>query len=261
MNHQRGFTLVEMIMAIVITGIVAGMVAVFIARPVQGYVDSVRRAGLTDMADLALKRMSLEIRNAVPNTIPPISGSTSIQFLPSRGGGRYCSDIAPDSCTNRLTTASGNSFDVLGPMPTASKDDQIVIFNTGQSSLDVYESPNGNCGNINVDPAAKTLTYDAKAFPLLPEYHRFSIAPKSGPVKFSCSSGTQLQRTVGAATFCGITPAVSAPTVLVSADSVSCSFSYTTVSKDHGLLSLSLTLTNSGESVTLMQQIHVNNLP
>jgi MSHA biogenesis protein MshO len=260
MNRQRGFTLVEMIMAIVITGIVAGMVAVFIARPVQGYVDSVRRAGLTDLADLALKRMSLEIRNAVPNTIPPISGSSSVQFLPSSGGGRYCSDIAPDSCVNRLTTASGSSFDVLGPMPTAKKDDQIVIFNTGQSGLDVYESPNGNCGNINVDPVAKTLTYDTKAFPILPEYHRFSIAPSSGPVRFGCTA-TQLQRTVGVATFCGITPTALAPTVLASADSVDCHFSYTPVSKDHGLLSLKLTLTNSGESVTLMQQIHVNNLP
>jgi MSHA biogenesis protein MshO len=39
-----GFTLIEMIMVIVITGILAGMVAVFIAKPVEGYADSVRRA-------------------------------------------------------------------------------------------------------------------------------------------------------------------------------------------------------------------------
>ena len=35
-NNSRGFTLVEAIVVIVITGIIAGMVAVFIRSPVDG---------------------------------------------------------------------------------------------------------------------------------------------------------------------------------------------------------------------------------
>ncbi|MFA6270798.1 MAG: type II secretion system protein, partial [Candidatus Paceibacterota bacterium] len=66
---SAGFTLVEAVVAIVITGILAGIVAVFIASPVQGYVDSVRRAELTDAADVALRRMMRDIRLALPNSL------------------------------------------------------------------------------------------------------------------------------------------------------------------------------------------------
>ncbi|NCN89388.1 MAG: prepilin-type N-terminal cleavage/methylation domain-containing protein, partial [Gallionella sp.] len=55
---QRGFTLIEMIVVIVITGIIAGIVAIFIKAPVQGYVDSARRAELTDIADTAVRRLA-----------------------------------------------------------------------------------------------------------------------------------------------------------------------------------------------------------
>ena len=43
-RRPRGFTLVEMIIVIVITGIIGGIVAIFLRAPVQGYVDSARRA-------------------------------------------------------------------------------------------------------------------------------------------------------------------------------------------------------------------------
>ena len=54
---MAGFTLVEAIIVIVITGILAAIVAVFIRAPVDGYFDSVRRAELTDTADVALRRL------------------------------------------------------------------------------------------------------------------------------------------------------------------------------------------------------------
>ncbi len=41
-RQQRGFTLVEAIMVITITGILAAMVAIFIRAPIDAYVDSAR---------------------------------------------------------------------------------------------------------------------------------------------------------------------------------------------------------------------------
>ena len=60
--RARGFTLVEMIIVIVITGIIGAMVAVFIRVPVQGYVDVAARAALADTADTATRRLTRDVR-------------------------------------------------------------------------------------------------------------------------------------------------------------------------------------------------------
>lgn len=270
MRTIRGFTLIEMIIAIVITGIIAGMVAVFIVKPVQGYLDTVRRAELTDMADLALKRMALEIRTAVPNTVMVHTDPSYVQFIPATGGGRYCTDA--DTCPTSPpltdfsptpTTSHSTTFDVLGPPPTVNPGDKIIIYNTGQSpEMNAYSNTNNNCGgNLTPTGTPSTLTYDSTTFPYASPSNRFQVAPSSGPVQFNCTAN-QVQRVNGAVPFCGTTPTPSTPSVLAAADSVSCNFTYdAAVSGTNGLLTMSLTLTKSGESVTLVNQIHVDNTP
>ena len=85
-KQQCGFTLIEMIVVIVITGIIAGIVAVFLRAPVQGYMDSARRAELTDIADTALRRMARDVRTAVPNSVR-FSNCTApcVEFLADQG--------------------------------------------------------------------------------------------------------------------------------------------------------------------------------
>ena len=88
-KQQTGFTLVEMIMVIVITGIIGGIVAMFLKAPIQQYMDVARRAELTDIADTAVRRMARDVRTAVPNSVRPQGQSTYVEFLPTRDGGRY----------------------------------------------------------------------------------------------------------------------------------------------------------------------------
>jgi len=91
-SRQRGFTLVELVMVIVILGIVGGMVAVFMRAPIEAYFDSGRRAALTDVADTAVRRMSRDLRKALPNSIrtSTVNGSdTCLEFIPTRTGARY----------------------------------------------------------------------------------------------------------------------------------------------------------------------------
>src|SRR5882762_9279670 len=69
LRSERGVTLIEMVIVISITAIIAGAVSVFISRPVEGYADAARRAEMSDIADTALRRMTRDVRTAVPNSI------------------------------------------------------------------------------------------------------------------------------------------------------------------------------------------------
>ena len=99
-RFQRGFTLIEMVVVIVITGIVAGMVAVFIKLPVQGYVDAARRAELTDIADTAVRRMTRDLRLAVPNSVRvrQVGAVFYLEFLETKTGGYYRAQCSTDPC-------------------------------------------------------------------------------------------------------------------------------------------------------------------
>ena len=91
---HSGFSLLEMVVVIAITGIIGAMVAVFMARPVQSYTDSVQRAEYSDIADTALRRIIRDLRLALPNSVrvaevPAGSGIFYLEFLLTSGGGRY----------------------------------------------------------------------------------------------------------------------------------------------------------------------------
>ena len=138
-SKERGFTLVEMIMVIVITGIIGGMVAVFLKAPVQQYMDVSRRADMTDIADTALRRISRDLRTALPNSVRVIAAGAcpvtaanpggiglcdSVEFLPTSGGGRYRADTGGAAgCLGSPSgealdfTAADACFGVLGGMP------------------------------------------------------------------------------------------------------------------------------------------------
>src|SRR5437588_10694356 len=81
---QHGVTLIELIIVIAITAVIAGGVAVFISRPFESYVDSARRAELIDIADTPLRRMTRDPRTALPNSIRiacvPSSGTSTCSY-------------------------------------------------------------------------------------------------------------------------------------------------------------------------------------
>ncbi len=132
MKPQNGFTLVEAVIVIVITGIIASMVAVFIKTPVDAYFDAARRAELTDAADTALRRIGRDVRLALPNSVRPHgAGMAAIEFLQTTAGGRYDADAADTGgcfttgCTGIVT------FGGLTPAATAIavNSDRLVIYN------------------------------------------------------------------------------------------------------------------------------------
>jgi MSHA biogenesis protein MshO len=143
---ERGFTLVEAILVIVLIGILSAVVAVFIRMPIQGYADSVARAEVTDTADIALRRMARDLRLALPNSIRIIGDGIGIEFLLTTGGGRYLA--AEDEAGGPFLDFVNPSVDfaVVGAMPTLSQrireGDSIVVYNLGPGfdRADAYQA-------------------------------------------------------------------------------------------------------------------------
>jgi MSHA biogenesis protein MshO len=278
-----------MIVVIVISGIIAGIVAIFIKAPVQGYVDSARRAELTDVADLAVRRISRDIRTSVPNSIR-ISACSSlcVEFLPTKDGGRYRAVETGAGPSDVLDfSIADTSFDSLGPAITFANGDQIVVGSTESSGNPPYQdvttvamcnrrpvSAFGALTNVSITSANPFPPF-SRLWDASPASQRFDVVDGvQQAVTYSCEGtlGTLDANGDGQGTLVrhwgyGFNPAQVAPASLggsssILADKVSgCQIDYAPANQRYGLLSVRLTLTRGGESVTLYNETHVSNAP
>lgn len=285
-HRHAGFTLIEAIMVMVITGIVAGMVAVFIARPVEGYVDAVRRAELTDAADVALRRMTRDIRLALPNSLrirdtttegSCAAGTCYIEFIMTSAGGRYRSDGDGSTGGNILSfTSATASFDVLGALPVnppIAPGDQIVVYNLGPGYAPADAYAGGNRAQVDAawagaNPvtltAATQTVFSSQSPPLPSPSSRFQVVPGTvRAVTYACPMAAGHLIRYWNYGFNATQPTdLSAGSSAELAGGASCTVEYTAnATGRNGLLFVQLTLTAGGESVTLFQQIHVDNAP
>jgi MSHA biogenesis protein MshO len=163
-RQQRGFTLVEAIIVIVIIGVLSAVVAVFIRTPVQSYVDSVGRAEVSDEADLALRRIARDLRAALPNSVRVTPDGHAVEFLPTVAGGRYLAAedgaAGPGQYVLDFVNPSGanpniNVFTVLGAVSSPNLDPAleplyVVVYNLGPGfpTADAYLLNAGGQRNI-----------------------------------------------------------------------------------------------------------------
>lgn len=284
--RQRGFTLLESIIVIVITGILATIVAVFIRSPVEGYLASVRRAELTDQADIALRRMLRDVRLALPNSlrVTTAGGVNYIEFIMTSTGARY-RDPSDGSTGGNFLSFTDNTklvFDVLGAMPSnpaIAVGDYIVVYNQGPgyapANAYVAGEPCTACNRARVAGiAGNAITLASNPFasqspPLSSPNGRFQVVPGGvQAVTYACPTAAagNLSRyaNYGFIAAQPAPPAV-APSLLA-AGNATCTVGYSPgVLGRSGLLYVQLTLSagtgTNLESVTLFQQIHVDNSP
>jgi MSHA biogenesis protein MshO len=283
---QRGFTLIELVMVIVLLGVIGGVVAVFMKKPIDAYFDSARRAALSDVADTVLRRVSRDIQKALPNSLRS-AADQCVEFIPTKTGGRYRADAGGAGDVLDFSLAAGDSsFNMLGrnaDLPAAEQiaaADLIVIYNLGISGADAYAGDNTAAVTAASaeagSPAETIVTIQAKRFPLASPGRRFQVIPGAEQVvRYVCIGATgssaqgqglgSLYRQVLSLPLAesSTCPATAPAGAALMANHLSaCHINYSGSDlQRNALVSLSLQLTDGGETVSLQHEVHVSNAP
>jgi len=293
---RSGFTLIEMIVAIVIVAIIVAATVYFVF-PLRQTVDASARAELTDIADNALQRVGRDVRLALPNSVRvTTSGSSAfVEFLAIRTAGRYRGQSSGAACgaaTDELAFDDNATpdacFKSIGPLAIAeavTTSDYLVLSNYGAipgqfPDQNAYETAAPTIANprnrrqisgffdegarhrVEFAPAAVAFNRSLHDSPGA----RFFIV--SGPVTFQCDTASgEIRRHSGYA-IADAQPTAFAGGALIASSVTACNFDYDPngVAPQIGVLTLRLRLsrTLSGgetESVNLYHAVHVNNVP
>jgi len=286
-RNQRGATLIELIMVIAILGVIAAVASVFIKGPIDAYVDSARRAALTDASDTAIRRMARDIRKALPNSTR-IPSTDCLEFIPTKTAGRYRAAVDVLSTGDILNfVASDTSFNMLSlnsDLPADQKieiGDVVAVYNLGVSGADAYAGDNtSTVRSLANDSGRKesTISVDAKLFPFASGSKRFYVIPAGEQVVgYVCSgngtdahgTGTGTLRryiaTLPGANSCTL-PVIDQNNVtsvsIMASNVASCNFVHNVSDlQRNDPVQLTITFTDSGESISLYHQVYENNWP
>lgn len=275
-HAERGFTLIEAVMVIALTGIVSAVVARFIVAPVQAHLDTTARARLVDQADLALRRIGRDLRVALPNSTRITGSGRTLELIPSTAGARYATQGSGALNFGVTDTA----FDLVGPPMTLTANQQLVFYNLGPgiTGSDAY-APNASAAeqalsnrrqSTTAAGAASSLTITSSAAlptgALAPPYRVIAV---DAPVTYRCDLGTgtlSRHQDYGFLSTQADPPSGGSSAVLATGVTA-CQFGVegTLVAAHAALVSLRLTLalaTSAGsESISLHHAIHVDNQP
>ena len=283
--QSAGFTLIELIVTMTIIVIIVSFGAFMISGPVSGFTDQVRRAELVDSAESSLRRIGRDVRRSLPNSVRiTTNGSiTALELLNVVEGVRYRAGPPPGDANARLifNTADGafNSIGLFNAItkPFSSTTHYLSVYNVGVAGANAYElinviTPPGT--QIDIDAAAEAGEDNVQLDPWFQFAYpspRQRIYLIDTPVSFLCDTATSnLTRYAGYAIATNQADRDSAAELLaaggvaalMSDNLTACTFTFTpgTAQRD-GLVTMSLTVADAGESIILLQQAHIDNVP
>ncbi|MEO8065174.1 MAG: prepilin-type N-terminal cleavage/methylation domain-containing protein [Pseudomonadota bacterium] len=263
----RGFTLVELVVAIAISSIVIVFAAMFIGAPLGAYEAHSRRAALVADASGAWPRMEADLRLALPNSLRTRRNGVFVvvEMLPVMDVARY------------MTSPSAPSFTTAGVYRGAAAPAYLSVNNLGAPGADAYSLTG------SMVPAANFLALPGAA----PDEQMISVTPApafgadslqrwmyfvGNPVTYLCDEGQGTLRRYSSYTLAANQAALDSPAELAAAGAsnelitqglTSCNVSVTapgsvTVSQS---AAVRLTTVRNGDIVTLLHSSAGQYLP
>ncbi len=290
MRKTKGFTLVELIVVIVLVGVLAAGAGLLIAKPIEAYTDQIRRAQLVDSAEMALRRVAVDVRRALPNSIRVVNNSPNgwaLEMVNTVDGARYRDEFGGAFTTAddilEFTVLKDQVFNLLGELttlPTGSYSDyRVVVYNTNPA--EVYDdAANDNDPGI-ISEEGLTLSQNGIEHRItLDNTYEFEFQSPTqrlfvvdGPISYICDDSTgRLTRFEGYAyqanqsavdTVAELSALTNVEIGRVASQVSNCSIDYQAgTAQRGGLITLELAVTDSeNDSVQLLHQIHVENVP
>ncbi len=273
-SNQKGFSLIELVMVITISSILLVVITPLIGRPFEVFKDMNTRASIVDKAHAALASVTRQVRQAVPNSIRVNAGA--LELMPISFAGRYPLVDDPADVDGLTPRQLDSNFSLFGNIPSLAG--QRLIVNPTSTVL-LYAAAANNINQI-MTPSMSTISVtdngNQDRITLLPAFRfdpggngsparRMFATP--GPVSFICNGGNLLlvesySATINQPTNINSAPLSAAIQSLVTEGVSSCQFRFSPgTAQRSALLTMELTLTENGESIRLIEQVHVENTP
>lgn len=292
-QKQTGFSLLELILVIVLLGVLASGAGLLITTPIQSYNDQLRRTKLVDQAEMSLRQIARDIRRALPNSIrfQTVGAGWALEMANTVAGARY-RDEADGSVGATFTaplhildfSQADTDFNFLGDLQAgaagALAGQRLVIYNTAPTNFYANANANSNLGIVTPDTSILTLSTigNEQHLNINPAFQFSQQSPGQraflvdGPISYVCdpSAGntkinrynryayqnSQLLTNAGLAGLSGVQTGAVATLV------TGCSISYQAgTAQRSGIVTLGITVSDAGESVSLLHQVHVDNVP
>lgn len=208
---QRGFTLVEIVVALAITAVIVGTVAMLMTTPMNAYLNQTNEAVLVDASEGVARRLADDLRHALPNSVSIRNAGTRsiIEMLRVESVGFYQGSGALSDAVRELDfTAADARFSLFGRIDPAASGPytlnaaHLVAGNRGRGvvGFDAYRlgvspgviTPNGTTIDVTPDVASHE-----EALTITPPYRFRDPGPGplgqrlflvSGPVSYVCNS-------------------------------------------------------------------------